>query len=264
MKKELKNKIEALGLPVNGNKIIIDGTAYPLPLVKGNKKIGGGVWHASTLPTNQIITAYTAAGVELQERGTCPCTCNGCYGTRGNYRFNSVKMALLMRTRLLRRYPEIYFQLVSAQIESENIQNLRVHATGDFIENEARGWFETFKKYPDLIGWTYTKCQIAGDIALLDSLSNFNIVDSIVKGCGYNFGHIDYILAVWEKLKAENKNVYICRCGVDKNQHCETCRGCSLNKHVLFIEHSTDYNAAADPLYSTISELINAQPSQAR
>ena len=264
MKKALKNQIEALGLRTSNNSVIIDGAAYPLPLVKGNKKIGPDVWHASTLPTNLFITARAADGSTLTEKGTCPCTCAGCYGTRGNYRFNSVKLALLLRTRLLRQYPELYFKLAQLQIDVENIKHLRVHATGDFIENEAVGWYETFKTRPGMIGWTYTKCPITGDIALLDGLNNFNIVDSIVKEHGFNFGHIDYILTIINALKAKNETPYICRCGIDKNQHCSNCKGCSINKTVLFIEHSTDYNAAADPLYPTIAKIIAAQPSQAR
>lgn len=264
MKKALKDMIKQVtGYNANDSLICIGGEFYPLPLVQGNSKIGADVWHASTLPTCGEISAMIN-GETISERGTCPTTCRGCYGTKGNYNFNGVKYSLIMRTRFLRRYPEIYFKAARCQIVAENIKYIRIHATGDFIANEARGWYEIFKDMPQLIGWTYTKCDIVGDIALLDSLSNFNIVDSVIKGCGYNFGHIDYILKTYEALKARGENVYICRCGIDKNQHCSNCTTCSQNKNVLFIEHSTEYKAAADPLYNTIAALIESQPAQKR
>lgn len=264
MKKSLKNMIIESGLEVAGNQVKINGVLYPLPLVKGNSKIGGNVYHASTLPSNQVITAVLKDGSTISEKGTCPLTCEGCYGLRGNYKFNTTKKWLILRTRLLIKYPEIYFMLVKFQIIAEKIQYLRVHATGDFVHGEAIGWAGIFSQFPRLIGWTYTKCLHDNDIETLDSLSNFNIVDSIVKGCGFNFGHIDYILATYETLKAQGKNPYICRCGIDKNQHCGNCTACSNHKNVLFIEHSTGYNASADPLYNKAVEIIDSQPSQVR
>ena len=261
MKKQLKEMIINDGLKVYGDLVMVDGVLYPLPLVNGNEKIGKGVWHASTLATDKEISA-TVNGETITEKGTCPLTCPGCYGCTGNYRFNGVKYALIMRTRLLRNYPDIYFNLCRYQIAAEAIKYIRVHATGDFIENEARGWFEIFRDNSDLIGWTYTKCAIKGDIKKLNSLNNFNIVSSMVPGCGFNFGHISYILNAYNKLIAAGETPYICRCGIDKNQHCSNCTGCSKNKYVLFIEHSTDYKAESDPLYNDIKAIIEAQPAQ--
>lgn len=261
MKKELKQIIENNGLKVYGDLIMIDGELFPLPMVQGNSKIGANVWHASTMPTNKDIVIIKD-GIEYHCAGTCPLTCEGCYGTKGNYNFNSVKYVLMMRTRLLREYPAIYFMLVKAQIKAENIQLIRVHATGDFIENEANGWHDVFKTYPTIKGWTYTKREMVGDIAELNTLPNFNIVKSIIKGCGFNFGHIGYILEVYRKLKAMGKRVYICRCGIDKNQHCGNCGGCANNEYVLFIEHSTEYKADKDPLFNVIKALIESQPRQ--
>lgn len=258
MKKSLKEKIEKIaGVQVIGNMIAIKGDSelYPLPLVDGNAKIGKGVWHASTLPGAGVITLKNGDS----ERGTCPVTCPGCYAMTGNYCFDAIRAILMKRTRLLKKYPHIYFLLVAAQIESENVKLLRVHASGDFLPGEASGWYKIFKAYPHVIGWTYTKCEIKGEIKKLDSLFNFNIVKSIIPGCGFNYGHIDYILKTYEKLTARGESVYLCRCGIDKNQHCKDCTGCALNKYVLFIEHSTGYNAAADPLYNEIYNLIESQ-----
>lgn len=266
MKKSLKEAIAGeTGLKVYGDWIMIDGELYPLPLVDGNEKIGKGVWHASTL-AGAIVHTFEYNDAVYTEKGTCPMTCKddhgkiACYGLNGCYTYSNVKYYLMMRTRLLRKYPETYFKIARLQIVHENIKLLRLHATGDFIPGEAAGWYEIFKDMPGLKGWTYTKCKWTADIKKLDSLNNFNIVRSIIPGYGYNFGTIGYILKVWNKLKNAGKKVYICRCGIDKNQHCNTCAGCSENKYVLFIIHGTSYKALLDPLYNVIAKIINDQP----
>lgn len=263
MKKALKEMIEKNeSLKVFGDYVRVNGgDLFPLPLVDGNDKIGKGVWHASTLPGSKDIT-FTFNDIEYTEKGTCPITCPGCYGLSGFYNYDSTKYYLMQRTRFLKEYPALYFYVCRCQIMAENIKYIRIHATGDFIPGEAAGWYEIFKAMPHLKGWTYTKCDISGDIAMLDSLDNFNIVKSIVPGCGFNFGHIDYILSVYDHLKSIGETPYICRCGIDKNQHCNNCTGCSKNKYVLFIEHSTDYKAEKDILYSDIKALIESQPEQ--
>lgn len=269
MIKALQNKIESIkGVKCFGDWVRIDGVLYPLPLVDGNDKIGD-VWHASTLPTDEIVTADYNGGV-ISEKGTCPITCKDddgcvtCYGTKGNYNYESTKFYLIMRTRFLRQHRDIYFMVARYQIETQKINMIRLHATGDFIPGEAAGWYEIFKDYPYLIGWTYTKCAIRGDIEMLNSLNNFNIVPSCVPGFGFNYGHISYVLKVWAALKRAGKKVYICRCGIDKKQHCDNCTACSQNDYVLFIEHSTAYKAVKDRLYNLIKMVINAQPQQLR
>ena len=85
---------------------------------------------------------------------------------------------------------------------------------------------------------------------------------SVIHGFGYNFGHCGYILTVYKALKEQGKDVYICRCGVDKEQHCVNCKGCSKNEYVLFIEHSTEYKAELDPLYEEVKRIIESQAKQ--
>lgn len=261
MKKQLKQIIETYpGATVRGNEILYKGVLYPLPLVRGNKKIGRGVWHASTLAGCGVWSCYDGDGVLQVERGTCPLTCAGCYGCAGCYLFNNVKWSLMRRTRFLRNNPALYFHCVKAQIIAQRVKLLRVHATGDFLPGEAAGYIDVFKTFPHLIGWTYTKHEITGDIRKLNALINFNIVDSNIRGCGFNFGKAAYILKVYDKLQRAGRTPYVCRCGVDKNQHCDKCNGCALNTNVLFLYHGADYDPETDPDYITLKELINAQP----
>lgn len=259
MKSTLKKALENAGYKAFGDLVMVAGDLYPLPLVKGNSKLGPKVWHASTLPTNKEITATLKDGRTVTCKGTCPLTCKGCYGTTGNYNFNSVKYSLIMRTELLRDHPADYFLIVRAQLDCENIEKVRIHATGDFIPGEALGWYEVMKDYPHIKAWTYTKVENDPDIATLDGLPNCNVVKSIIKGCGFNFGHVAYIANVFYMLKRLGKSVFICRCGIDENQHCSSCDGCSDHEYVLFIEHSTGYNARADYGYNKVVELIENQ-----
>lgn len=229
----------------------------PALLIDGNEKIGKGVWHFSTLPTNNYFDV-TVNGVAYHIKGTCCCCCDGCYATKGNYRYQDTKDSLAMRTIIARDYMEFCEKAINAQIAANNIHTIRIHASGDFFSTEyAAMWARIATNNPGVIMWTYTKspdCQTA-----FDGISNAHIVPSCIPGKGFNFGHCDYVIATYEYLKAAGKKVYICRCGIDKNQHCVNCKGCFENEYVLFVEHSTGYKAEKDPLFPIVKALIDAQ-----
>lgn len=259
MKKEMKNAIEALGYKVYGNYVMVDEILYPLPLVFGNDKIGD-VHQSSTLPTSGEIVSRDKDGNETTEKGTCPMTCPGCYGTCGFYRFNSTKYILTMRTRLLRRHPKAYFELVKIQCKYENVHKLRIHVTGDFIEGEADGFRQVLAEFPGIISWTYTKNEGRDDIERLNEMPNCNVVKSVLpNGHGLNYGTVAHVASNYYYLKREGKSVYICRCGIDPNQHCDDCTGCTDHEYVLFLEHSTGYDPTTDYGYDKLVELINNQ-----
>ena len=236
------------------------GMISPL-LIDGNAKLGKGVWTFSTRP-GAVDHAATVNGEAVTVRGTCPCTCKGCYAMTGFYRFSSTVNALALRTILAREYVDFTRRAITAQIIADDIKLLRIHAAGDFFGREyVEMWREIVKASPACLFWTYTKNREAE--AAFDDLSNINIVHSIIPGKGFNFGHCDYILRVYEELKAAGNSVYICRCGVDKNQHCTNCKGCASHDFVLFIEHSTAYKAEEDPDFPALREIIEAQAAQA-
>jgi len=261
MKKEMKIEIEKLGVKVYGNYIMPDdGILYPLPLVKGNTKLGKTVSHSSTVPTNKEITCKDKDGNEIRERGTCPLSCKGCYGTTNNYQYNSTKYYLIMRTRLLRNHPDLYFKLVAIQLTYQHYEKLRIHAVGDFIPGEARGFRDVLVNFPGVKTWTYTKVNEDNeDIKALNALPNCNVVKSIIPGHGFNYGTVAYVANMYYYLKRNNKSVWICRCGIDPEQHCSDCDGCSSHEYVLFLEHSTKYNAKTDYGYDKFVELVNNQ-----
>ena len=150
---------------------------------------------------------------------------------------------------------------IIAQIQADNIEFLRIHASGDFYSMEyASAWHRIATECQTTVFWSYTKNKQAEQA--FNDLQNVNIVKSCVPGVGFNFGHCDYIMDAYNQLKSAGKSVYICRCGVDPNQHCNNCKGCSRNEYVLFIEHSTNYKAANDPHFSALADVIERQARQ--
>lgn len=261
VKKLSKKEIYAsFGIEYKDGKILapVFGWINPL-LVDGNTKLGKGVWTLSTLPTNRVYNVVIN-GVDYSVKGTCPCSCTGCYATKGNYNFSSVVNSLALKTILCREQIDFVKRAIIAQIIADKILLLRIHAAGDFFSQEyIEMWREIVKACPNCVFWTYTKNPAAENA--FEDLGNINIVKSVIHGIGFNFGKCGYILKVYQALKAAGKTVYICRCGIDKNQHCTNCKGCSRNEYVLFIEHSTGYEAEKDPLYPEIKALIDSQPA---
>ncbi len=237
-------------------------------LINGNAKLGRGVYTWSTLPGTGLykfnpygddLAAYDGEGVvEYNVRGTCPCNCEGCYAQTGFYRMASTVKALTIRTIFARYYLDFMRDAIIAQIKADGIKLVRIHAAGDFFGLDyIRAWREIARACPETLFWTYTKFEYA--VNAFDDLDNVNVVKSVIPGKGFNFGHCDYILAVYEYLKNAGKRVYICRCGIDSNQHCVNCRGCVDNDYVLFIEHSTAYKAESDPLFPILKNIIENQ-----
>lgn len=230
-------------------------------LINGNDKLGRGVYTYSTLATNEQynVTLDTVNGIaNLIMNGTCPCHCTGCYATKGRYMFDNVIQANARKTWLARFDVDFMTRAIIAQINADHITICRIHASGDFDSSAyIDAWRRIVKECPDTIFWTYTK-NIQAENAFND-LSNINVVRSVIPGIGFNFGHCDYIIKAYHALKAIGKKVYICRCGIDKKQHCTNCHGCYDNEIVLFIEHSTEYKAEKDPMYNELKQLIESQ-----
>ena len=247
----------AHGIEVRENKLVSPvGLVNPI-MIDGNEKIGKGIFHFSTLPGTKEYTV-TINGKEYQTIGTCVCDCIGCYAMAGNYRYANTINNIGIRNVMARDYMEWTENAISAQIEADNVRFIRIHASGDFFSVAyAEMWKRIAINNPGVTFWTYTKNSACESI--FDGIDNANIVKSVIPNLGLNFGHCDYILACYEYLKNAGKTVYICRCGIDKNQHCTNCKGCSKNEYVLFIEHSTGYKAENDPLFPVLKSLIESQ-----
>lgn len=245
-------------------------------LVNGNKKIGRGCWHFSITAGNADITEeiavlavpHGAIGAELLKQlcgGTCNCNCAGCYAQSGCYTFRSTRISLARKT-FLARYALAWLEnAINAQIAADHIKMVRIHAAGDFCSiSYVKAWTRIAQNNPDVIFWTYTKRYSDGAAMTealneFDALDNANIVKSVIDGHGLNYGHAGYLIAVYKTLKTAGKSVYICRCGIDKNQHCNNCHHCYTAEFVLFLEHGTSYDPERDPDYAAFVELVNSQ-----
>ena len=236
------------------------GWIRPL-LLDGNSKLGKGVWTFSTLAGN-IDYHVAINGIDYTVRGTCPCNCKGCYAQTGFYRMPDVIRANAIKTILAREHLDFVKRAIIAQIHADNIKLSRIHASGDFFSNDyVQMWRDVCIECPECTFWTYTKNREAE--SAFDDINNINIVKSCIPGYGFNFGHCDYIIRLYKALTEAGHSVYICRCGIDKNQHCTNCKGCSKHDYVLFVEHSTSYKAEQDPYYDELKAIIEAQPGEA-
>lgn len=248
----------AHGIEYRNGKIKSPVYGWIAPLaVKGNKKIGK-VWHFSTLPTDgEFIVEINGEPVTV--KGTCNGTCKNCYACTGNYRFQSVRRALAIRTILARLFPDFVKRALTAQIIADCIELFRIHASGDFFSAEyVEMWQEIATTFPACKFWTYTKNQKAE--TAFDNIQNANIVRSILPCGGFNFGKAGEMLKAYESLKTAGESVYICKCGIDKNQHCDNCKGCATHKYVLFLLHGDPtYKPENDADFPRFVSVVSAQ-----
>jgi len=222
---------------------------------KINTPIG---WTCELLKTGNTKTGRAVKTWSMNQT-TCPCHCPGCYADSGCYQFTSVKKALANNTELATKYLEFTERAIMAQCETLKADTeIRIHAVGDFFSREYLDtWHRIAERFPTLKFWTYTK--VLAFESAFDDLDNANIVKSLVPGFGFNFGHCDYVIEMYNDLISKGEKVHICRCGIDDSQHCAGCACCSKYKYVLFVEHSTAYKAKDDPRYNELVKLIENQ-----
>lgn len=257
-RKSKKAVYAGFGIEYANGKINAPEFGYiPELLIDGNSKLGKGVWTFSTLAGTKEYHV-NINGKEYTIKGTCICNCVGCYAMSGFYNMPSVILSNAIKTYLCRYHLEFVKNAIIAQIKAMNIRLCRIHASGEFFNSEyVEMWRDVITKCKECAFWTYTKNKEAENA--FSELPNANIVKSIISGFGFNFGKCSYILMVYKALKEAGKSVYICKCGIDKNQHCTNCKGCSKNDYVLFIEHSTDYRAELDPAFNELKDIIEKQ-----
>lgn len=248
------------GIEFNNGKIISPVGNISELLKEGNGKTGKQVYTFSLLPGNGEYTTCLA-GKEVTTKATCACNCSGCYAQTGRYNCDNVIRSMFINTYLVNNHIDFVKRCIMAQLETIGRGEVRIHAAGDFNtvnpDEYAGMWKEIAKTNNAFRFWTYTKVKKFEN--LFDDLKNANIVKSVIPGIGFNFGRCEYIINAYYTLKDLGKSVYICKCGIDKNQHCERCGVCATYKYVLFIEHSTGYNAEKDPLYNKLIEIVNNQ-----
>ncbi len=255
-----KQVYEKHGITFKGGKLVSPIGKVSELLKEGNTKTGKAVYTFSILPGTKDYTVEID-GKAYTIKGTCACDCDGCYATTGFYKMANVIKSLAVNTLLVNEYIDFVQKAISAQLEILGRGEIRIHAAGDFKTKEpvkySSMWHDIASAYRSFRFWTYTKVKQFEN--LFGDLKNANIVKSIIPKVGVNFGHCDYIINAYYTLLSMGCNVYICKCGIDKNQHCEKCGICATYDFVLFVEHSTEYKAEEDPLFPKLCEIVNNQ-----
>ena len=255
------------------------------PLLKfgTNSKVGNAhtYSHAHGNETYNIIDVHkkiaavmAAAGVESLQM-SCPYHCEHCYCDAGFYNMPDVKAGNFERLILARYYMEWVERAICAQIVADHVEQVRIHAAGDFFNAAYSAmWrriaqrFDGEHEYDAVIFWTYTKEGHA--LKSLQGLRNVFVVPSCTPA-GFNFGTCAELLYKYDLLTRAGYRVHICSCGTPTqkalNLHCADCKhGCKAVgiecDYVLFIMHSTDdYTAGVtDPDdYAKVCAIVAAQ-----
>ena len=134
-------------------------------LVNGNTKLGDGIYHFS-LPR----------GITCKMTPWCE---ENCYAGKGNYVFPSVHDALLYR--LLASKEEQFAQRIISEINALQVKYLRLHASGDFYDEEYIGkWTSIVKACPKTSFVAFTRRGDMHDAILsLSELPNAHIRESL-------------------------------------------------------------------------------------
>lgn len=248
------------GIEYKNGKIMSPIGWIPELLKEGNTKTGKAVYTWSLLPgTGSYI--INIRGIKFLVSGTCTCNCDGCYAKTGFYKMENVIQSTGINTYLVNNHMDYVQHAISAQLETIGSGEIRIHAAGDFNTKNAdkyvKMWVEIIAAFPSFRFWTYTKIKKYEHA--FDHLINGNIVKSIIPNIGVNYGHCDYLINTYYTLQSIGHSVYICKCGFDNGQHCERCSVCASYDFVLFLEHSTSYNAKEDPLYPKLYEIVMNQ-----
>ena len=256
-KKEIYKKY---GIEFKNGKVLSPVGFIPELLKEGNGKTGKQVYTFSLLPGTGEYE-IDIFGQKNYVSGSCCCNCAGCYAKTGRYNCDNVIRSMTVNTYLVENHLDFVKSCIMAQLEYIGRGEIRIHAAGDFNttnpEEYANMWYDIAKSFNSFRFWTYTKVKKFE--TLFDSLKNANIVKSVIPGIGINFGICGYIINAYYTLKELGKSVYICKCGIDKQQHCERCGVCATYEYVLFLEHSTGYKPETDPLYEKLCEIVNNQ-----
>lgn len=189
---------------------------------------------------------------------SCGCHCKGCYavncciGAHGD----NVTLSWYRWYFIEKYFSEVYFKKVRYELAHTSKDTVRLHESGDFMnESDAAAWLTIMKEYPGIRFYTYTKCNYKA-VAEMKKLANCNIVNSLP--CNkINYGSPEYIARLAAEIIASGKEVHICACGTaaekeynkahkrtkenksgDNSKYCGgVCKACAYCENVLFYEH---------------------------
>tara|TARA_Y100001963_G_scaffold41830_1_gene58641 strand:- start:1745 stop:2437 length:693 start_codon:yes stop_codon:yes gene_type:complete len=156
-----------------------------------------------------------------------------CYANKGTYLWKSAKNSNTYNFAIALNDLKYLEKELIKEIEKRNINNIRIHSSGDFFSKEYFVmWCNIAKRFKSLNIFTYSK---APQIENLKVPKNLNIIDSFVKidnNKYLNYAPIEQI----KKMRAKTKGI-ICPVTIGKNIDCSTCKYCITKSKVLFVAH---------------------------
>lgn len=211
------------------------------------------IFHAGNGKIDKSVLCQSIAAVF-----SCGMHCKGCYakncmiGAHGD----NVTLSWYRWYFIEKHFPEIYFAKVRYELAHTKKETVRLHESGDFINNtDAEYWLAIMKEFSHIRFYTYTKRDFNA-VSEMKLLSNCNIVDSLP--CGkINYGTPEYVAALAAAIIAAGKNVHVCACGTkvekeynaahkktkenpngDNSKYCGgACKACAYCENVLFYIH---------------------------
>jgi len=159
-----------------------------------------------------------------------------CYAMKAQRMYTDTKIFRDTNLFLYKYKRDTLHKLIVNQLLASKETTVRIHGSGDFFEQSyIEFWSEIVKAFPNKRFYAYTKVKELLDFSVIESLSNFNLIDSFVANYQLNFGTLQYC-----ELLHKNHNTFICpatkasetkvRCGLN-------CSHCITNKNVCFVIH---------------------------
>lgn len=189
-------------------------------LANGNKKL-----------KNMLVYSHTPIKGCLD----CSSCASTCYAVKSYRQYPNVKTAWDRNLDFAKNDLSTMASHLYKQLKHTRQKVVRIHSSGDFISQAyVDMWADLIETFSHIKFYTYSKSTHRFDFSKLESLSNFNMVNSILPDGNKNYGSLEYC-----KEAQRNFNSFICPATVkDSKVTCNNgCDYCIHSKNVVFIEH---------------------------
>ena len=189
-------------------------------LVNGNKKL-----------KNMLVYSHTPIKGCLD----CSSCASTCYAVKSYRQYPNVKTAWDRNLDFAKNDVDTMAVHLYKQLKNTKQKVVRIHSSGDFISQAyVDMWADLVETFSHIKFDTYSKSTERFDFSRINSLPNFNLVNSILPNGAKNYGSLEYCNEAKDKF-----NSFICPATqkgskVTCNDGCDYC---VHSKNVVFIQH---------------------------
>lgn len=129
--------------------------AATVTAIENDIKTSPEIFHEGNGKIDKSVLCQSIAAVF-----SCGCHCKGCYaaGCMTGAHGDNVTLSWYRWYFIEKYFPEIYFAKVRYELSHTKKTVVRLHESGDFINNEdAAYWLEIIREFPNIRFYTYTK-----------------------------------------------------------------------------------------------------------